>query len=92
MKLESSKIIEYSDASYANLNDGSSQGGFAIFLVDSAGKSSPISWGSKRIKRVARSTLSTETQSAIEALHTAYMLDEILSELLNDWKRMQIVL
>ena len=74
MELENSKLIVYSDASYANLNDGASQGGFAIFLADSTGKCSLISWGSRRIRRVARSTLSAETQSAVEALDTAYML------------------
>ena len=82
----------YSDASCANLKDGASQRGFAIFLDDSAGKCFPSSWGSKRYKRVAKSTLRAETQSAVETLSTAYMLETMISELINDEKRLEIVL
>ena len=32
-----SKLIAYSDASYANLPDGSSQGAFVVLLVNSEG-------------------------------------------------------
>ena len=55
------KLIAYHDASYANLNDGGSQGGYVIFLTDDEGaKLAPIAWQSKRIKRVVKSTLAAE--------------------------------
>ena len=90
--LNSAKLIVFSDASYANLPDGASQGGHMIFLSDNDGNCAPISWCSKRIRRIARSTISAETQSAVEALDTAYMLERIISELFNFKKRMDIVL
>lgn len=42
------KIVAYSDASFANLTDGGSQGGYILFLVRS-NKYMPITWQSKRI-------------------------------------------
>ena len=52
------KFVVHSDASYANLNDGGSQGGYIILLSDDVSKKlSPIAWQSKRIKRVVKSTL-----------------------------------
>ena len=42
------KLVAHCDASYTiNLKDGSSQGGMIIFLVDSEGRASPISWTAK---------------------------------------------
>ena len=82
MNLASSKIVVFCDARYANLTDGGSQGGHIIFLCDSFGRCCPVSWCSRRIKRVARSTLSAETQAAVEALDAAYMLKRFISELL----------
>ena len=43
-------------------------------------------------QKTARSTISAETLSTVEALHTAYMLARIISELFNFKKRMDIVL
>lgn len=83
LDLASIQLIVYSDASYGNLQDGSSQGGHMIFLSDNVGRCSPISWSSKRIKRVARSTLSAEVQAAVEALDTAYMVKTFCCELFN---------
>ena len=42
-------IKVYSDSSYANLPDGSSQGGFVIFLSSSVGKVAPICWQYKKL-------------------------------------------
>ena len=47
--LELLQIIASSDASFTNLTDGGSQGGYIMFLV---GRYIPIAWQSKRIKRV----------------------------------------
>ena len=48
--LEVIKLIVYQDASFGNLSDGGSQGGFIIFLCDKNGTCCPTSWSSKRIK------------------------------------------
>ncbi|CAG2226054.1 unnamed protein product [Mytilus edulis] len=70
--LESLKNIElilYTDASYANLSDRvSSAGGYVIFLRGQNGKNCPISWSSKKIRRVVKSTLAAEALSLVDGL------------------------
>ena len=82
LELQSLKIVVHSDASYANLPNGSSQGGFVVFLADDLGRCAPITWGSKKIRRVVRSTLAAETLSAVDAMDSAYLVSKILHELL----------
>ena len=38
------KKKRFNDASIGNLSDGSSQGGYIIYLVDEIGECSPVSW------------------------------------------------
>ena len=88
LDLSTIKIIIYSDASYGNLSDGSSQGGHIIFLCDSEGKCVPITWSSTKIKRIARSTLATECLALQDATDAAYLVSSLLSEMLNDSKEL----
>ena len=83
-------VAVYSDASFANLRDGASQGGNIIFLRDDLGNSAPLSWSSKRIKRVVRSTLGAETLSAVDALDSAYLVTQILKEMYPEKKDREI--
>jgi len=77
------KFVVHSDASYANLSDGGSQGGYVICLSNSeTSKLSPIAWQSKRIKRVVKSTLAAEMLALVEAAEAGYWLQSILNELL----------
>ena len=55
------QIIAYSNASFANLTDGGSQGGYIIFLVGNNNQYMPIAWQSKCIKRIVKSTHGAET-------------------------------
>ena len=71
----------YSDASFANLNDCGSQGGFIIFIVDEHGKRCPIMWKSRKIGRVVRSTLAAETMALIEVAESAYYIGKILEDI-----------
>ena len=80
LKLDKLKLVVFSDASYGNLRNGGSQGGFIIFLSDGV-LSVPISWSSCRLKRVARSTLCAETLAAVEALDSAYLIEKLCCEL-----------
>ena len=72
----------FSNASFANLKSGSSQGGFIIFMCGS-GKYAPIVWKSIKLKRVVKSTLSAETLALEEALESSFMIKSLLCELLN---------
>ena len=67
-------LLTYTDASWATRRDGSSQGGQITLLVEqnalcgSKTKFSVLSWSSKKLKRIARSSTSAETQMSANAL------------------------
>ena len=77
------KLVVFSDASHANLPDGySSAEGFIIFLVGENGRSCPLAWEAKKIRRVVKSTLAAETLAASDAVDMSYYLGTVLSEIL----------
>ena len=86
LDLETICLKVYSDASFGNLPDGGSQLGYVVFISDGNGVSVPITWASKKAKRVARSTLTAETLSAVEAVDVAVCSKTMLEEVL----RMQL--
>ena len=71
----------YADASFANLSDCASQGGFIILLKDSAGNSCPIFWQSRKIRRVVKSTLAAETLALLDCASAAVYIREVLLEI-----------
>ena len=62
----------FSDAAFANLKNGGSQGRFIMFLYGNS-KYAPIAWTSRKLKRVVKSILSAETLSLEESLETCFM-------------------
>ena len=81
--IRNAKLMTYSDASHANLPDNvSSAGGFVVFLVGENGRSCPLSWESRKIKRIVKSTLAAETLAASESADMSFYLGQILSEIL----------
>ena len=83
LDIKNSTIIIYSDASYGNLPDGSSQGGYIIFICDKEGVCAPLFWSSTKIRRIARSTLAAECMSLQEGADTGILIGSLYSELLN---------
>ena len=81
LDLSTTRVITYSDASYGNLPDGSSQGGHIIFLSDSSGKCVPITWASVKIKRIARSTLAAECMALQDSTDAAILISSLFSEM-----------
>ena len=79
--IELCSIICFSDAAFANLKNGSSQGGFIIFLCKSDKNYAPISWKSRKIQRVVRSTLAAETLAMEEALEECFIIQSMLLEI-----------
>ncbi len=75
------KMVVYSDASFGNLSDGGTQGGHLIVLMGENGKFSPLSWQSKRVKRIVRSTLAGETLAMSDGIDNAIFLTTLFSEL-----------
>ena len=90
--MSKAKIVTFSDASHANLPDGySSAGGFVIFLVGENGKSCPLAWEAKKIRRVVKSTLAAETLAASDAVDMSYYLGSVLSEILFNTKDCNVI-
>lgn len=83
VRIFEASIVVVSDASYANLPDGSSQGGYVIFMVDSSGRCCPLSWQSRKIRKVCKSTLAAEGWSLVEGLDAAELIVTQLNELFN---------
>ncbi|CAK0907562.1 unnamed protein product [Prorocentrum cordatum] len=81
-------IVGYSDAAWNVRRDGSSQGGFLIFMTDYSlmqNKEAPISliaWASAKLPRVCRSSSAAEVQAASEAQEELEFCRLVLSELL----------
>ena len=82
MNIEELRVCAFCDASFANLSDGASQIGYVIFVHDEEGKCAPITWTSKKARRIARSTLAAETLSAVETADSAVFLNKALEEIL----------
>ena len=85
--LNNVRIVVHSDAALGNVSDFGSQGAFVIFLVDSKGKSALISWNSRKIKRVARSTLTSETLALCDGVDKAMYINSLISDILFDGER-----
>ena len=56
------------DGSYGKLNNVDSCGGRFIALVGENGKMCPITWGSRKFPRPARSALAADAQAAADAM------------------------
>ena len=73
----------YSDASFANLPGGGSQGGMVIFLRDHKGARCPIYWQSRKIRRVVKSTLSAETMALLDCAEAGVYLANLMADLMS---------
>ena len=68
------RLQVYSDASYGNNFDRSSQLGYIIFLADSNGNCQPLFWSSHKSKLVSRSVLGCETMASADAFDMAFAM------------------
>ena len=73
-------LLAYSDASYANLPDGGSQGGYVVFLANESERVSPITWTSRKLRRVCRSTITAETMATLDAIDVCAWLFHMFRE------------
>lgn len=71
---KSLQLRVYSDASYSNNEDKSSQLGYIIFLMDKHNRCQPLFWSSHKSKRVSRSVLGSETMAFADAFDMAYVI------------------
>ena len=80
--LKSCTVVTYTDASFANLPNAGSQGGFVSLLVDQNGLYCPVAWQSRKIRRVVKSTLAAECLAAVEAAEISIYIATVLNEIL----------
>lgn len=83
LNLSRCSILINSDASYGCLPDGSSQGGFIIFLCDERERCVPITWSTTKIKRIVRSTLAAECMALQDTTDTGILISSLFSELMD---------
>jgi hypothetical protein len=83
-------IVTFSDASHANRADGSSQGGNLTVLTDRKilnGEQAPFSvltWHSKKLKRIARSSTCAEVQACSNAYDDLEYIKQMYCEIQNE--------
>ena len=59
-----------------------SQGGFISFFIDKNGLYSPITWQSRKIRRVVKSTIGAECLAAVEAAENTIYYATLLKDVL----------
>ena len=74
LDLTSLKFVIFTDASFANNYDLSSQIGFVVTLVDSDGKANIIHWSSIKCKRITRSVLASELYAMVHGFDVGAVL------------------
>ena len=90
--IRDAEIICYSDASHANLKGSASQGGYLIFLRGLNGNHSTICWRSKKLKRIAKSTMAAEAQALAEGADEAYAIQGFIRELTGEGSSLPITI
>jgi hypothetical protein len=77
------KIVVYSDASFANLCEGTGSCiGYIVFLAGQHNRACPIAWKSGKAVRVVGSTEAAETMALKEGMAESLLLKKILSSVL----------
>ena len=75
----------YADASFGNIEDGSTQIGYIISLSDGK-KRCPIWWKSRKARRVAKSTIEAEALSLGESIEGAIYFNSLWKEVTGERK------
>ena len=76
----------YADASFGNIENGRTQIGYLISLVEDEGKKCPIWWKSRKAKRVAKSTIEAEALSVVEAIEGGIYFNHLWDEIVGGKK------
>ena len=65
------RIIVHSDSSLGNLENFGTQHGYVVLLANENGQTNLVDWASRKLKRVAHSTLTAETLGVVAAVDAA---------------------
>jgi hypothetical protein len=75
------KLLVFTDASFANNLDYSSQIGFVIALIDENDKANILHWSSLKCKRVTRSVLASELYGIVHGFDIGAVLKASLEQI-----------
>ena len=81
--LQNASLVCFSDASFANLKCGGSYGRLLVFLQGRNGKYMLLTWQSRKLKGVVKSTFIAETLALQEAIKASIMIKTMFLEILN---------
>ena len=73
-------IVYYANATYASLEDGSSQVGFIIFVCGTMNRMTLICWSSKKLDQVTKSPFASEILALSEAAGSGVLITAMLQE------------
>lgn len=82
LNIDTLRLVVFTDASFANNRDLSSQIGFVITLADDSNKANIIHWSSLKCKRVTRSILASELYAVAHGFDTAIVLKSTIEKIL----------
>jgi hypothetical protein len=77
------KWVVFTDASFANLNDNTSQIGFVVTLADKYDNANIVHWSSIKCKRVTRSVLASELYGITHGFDIGVVLKSTLEAVLD---------
>ncbi|KHJ30736.1 hypothetical protein EV44_g3716 [Erysiphe necator] len=83
LDIESLRIVVFSDSSFANNRDCSSQIGYIIVLIDKYNKANIIHWSSIKCKRVTKSVLASELYGMTHGFDAGGALKSTLEAILS---------
>ena len=77
------RLYSFSDASWANLEDGGTQGGHLVVIgnPEMGNRGAIVTWQSHKLKRIVKSTLAAETMACLDGIDSGFILKKILKEL-----------
>jgi hypothetical protein len=84
--LNTLKVVAFTDSSFANNDDYSSQIGFVIVLADGDNNANIVHWSSIKCKRVTRSVLASELYALTYGFDIAAVIKATLTKILKPRK------
>jgi hypothetical protein len=76
------QLVTFTDASFANNKDLSSQIGYIIVLADASGRANILHWSSTKCKRVTRSVLASELYAMAHGFDVSTVLKSTIDQIL----------
>ena len=76
------KLFVYINAFFSNLKDGGSERAYLVLLLDESDNCNLITWQSKQLKRIPRSSLAAETIALLDDIDAGVYIAQLFFEVL----------